>query len=237
MKRGLFGLIPLVLLLSMPAVFAAETFLDLITGTTDNSLIFLKVVYAMLVFIIFLKVSKETLFKKEQQNLGNIFSLLLAFFAFRYTPDFMIQGFGWVIMFIAPLVIFYTIYGVFVKKEGNKFTWLRFFLALLSTLILFFALGATETFSSGLGSMPVLGGFWDELFSDMNYLIFYNLSTPFVIFIAFLIIGLLFLLASRFSGRAPSGTFGDSFLKGALAVLGVAALLAIAAYCLADFLE
>src|SRR3989338_463635 len=127
MKRGLFGLIVLVLLLSMPGVFAAETFLDLITGTADNSLIFLKITYAMLVFIIFLKVSKETLFKKEQAKLGSVFSLLLSFFAFRFTPDFVIQGFGWLIMFIAPFVIFYTIYGVFVKKEATKFSWLRFF--------------------------------------------------------------------------------------------------------------
>src|SRR3989344_3661477 len=109
MKRGLVGLIPLVFFLTLPSVFAADTFLDLITGSSDSSLIFLKVVYAMLVFIIFLKVCKETIFKKEQQKLGNIFSLLLAFFAFRFTPDAMVAAFGWVIMFVAPIIIFYTL--------------------------------------------------------------------------------------------------------------------------------
>src|SRR3989344_6399824 len=107
MKRGLFGLISLVLLLSLPNVFAAETFLDLIFGTSNESLLFLKIAYAMLIFIIFVKVSKETVFKKEQANLANIFSLLLSFFALRFTPDAVVAAFGWVIMAIAPFIIFY----------------------------------------------------------------------------------------------------------------------------------
>src|SRR3989339_1806685 len=123
MKRGLFGLISLVLLLSLPNVFAAETFLDLIFGTSNESILFLKVAYAMLVFIIFVKVSKETVFKKEQANLANMFALLLSFFTLRFTPDGIVQGFGWVIMAIAPSIIFYKLSSIFVKQEDGIRDW------------------------------------------------------------------------------------------------------------------
>ena len=234
MKRGLVGLIPLVFFLTLPKVFAADSFLGLITGTSDSSLIFLKVAYAMLIFIIFLKVCKETIFKKEQQKLGNIFSLLLAFFAFRFTPDPVVQSFGWVIMFIAPFIIFYTLYGVFVKKTEGKISWLRLILALVSTLILFFALGSTPAFAAGLGSTPGAGGFLSEMFSDLHYLIFYKLNTFFVFLLAAIVIGLLFMLISRLPGvrGGAGGGFGDSFLRAFLWMLGIIAVLALLGYLL-----
>ncbi len=229
MKRGLVGLIPLVFFLSLPSVFAAETILDLLTGTSDSSIIFLKLLYALLIFIIFLKVSKETIFKKEQQKLGNMFSLLLAFFAFRFTPNTVVEGFGWVLMFITPFIIFWTLYGVFVKKQEGKFSWLRFILALVSTFIVFIALGSTSAFGIGLGSTPYAGGFLDETFSDLHYLIFYQLNTFFVLLLAGIVIGLLFMLISRLPGvqGESGGTFGNSWLRGFLWMLLIIIILAL----------
>ncbi len=229
MKRGLFGLIALVLILSLPGVLAAKTFLDLIFGTSDESILFLKIAYAMLVFIIFVKVTKESVFTKEQEKLANMFSLLLAFFTLRFTPDSWIENFGWVIMAIAPFIIFYKLSGVFVKEEKDKFSWIRFFLALIATLFLLFALGSTDAFGVGLGSTPYVGGFFDEFFSDVNYFFFSSLSPLWSLFFIGLLIGGLFLLFSRFRGGAGAGGagFGGSWLWGLLLVLGIAAFLGL----------
>src|SRR3989339_223320 len=225
MKRGLFGLISLVLLLSLPNVFAAETFLDLIFGTSNESILFLKVAYAMLVFIIFVKVSKETVFKKEQANLANMFALLLSFFTLRFTPDGIVQGFGWVIMAIAPSIIFYKLSSIFVKQEDGKFSWARTILATIATLILWFALGSTDAFGAGLGSTPGLGGFFDELFSDIHYFFFGSLGPFFVFLLIGIVLGLLFLLFGRLrGGTGAGGAFGNSWGRGLLLVLGIALL-------------
>lgn len=227
MKRGLFGLVSVVLLLSLPAVLAAETFLDLIFGTSDESILFLKIAYAMLIFIIFVKVSKESVFSKEQEKLANMFSLLLAFFALRFTPDSVVEAFGWVIMLIAPFIIFYKLGAIFIKEEKDKFSWPRFFLALFGTLLLWFALGSTDTLGISIGSTPYVGGFFDEFFSDVHYYLFSSLSPFFVMFIVALVLGALFMLLSRIRGGTGSGTggFGDSFLRAFLWVLAIGAIL------------
>ncbi|MBI5798290.1 hypothetical protein HZA98_05325 [Candidatus Woesearchaeota archaeon] len=234
MKRGFVGLIALVLLLILPGVSAADSIASLFFGSTQESILFLRLIYAALVFIIFLKGAKESVFKeKEQAKLANVFALILAFFAMRFTPESALTAFGWVIMLIAPIMILYKLSGSIIKTEKDKFSWLRFILAIIGTLFIFLALGSYSGFSSSIGGTPLIGGFFDELFAGLNYFIFYKLSWFFILAIVVILLFLLFSLISKFAGTSsatggtPGTGFGSSFGKGLLAVLLIGAAIAL----------
>jgi len=235
MKRGLSSLILLVLLLSVPVVFAADSVLDLFLGSSTESLLLLRLMYGMLVWIIFLKASKESVFKENQARLGNVFSLLLAFFAMRYTPDAVIANFGWVIMVLAPIMVLYKLSGSFgFKTAEGKISWPRIILALLGSLIVLAAFGNSVGFTAGLGSAPSVGGFFDELFSDIHYYLFYKLDWFFALALATFLIFLLFQLVGRLRGGSAAGPggFSGGFWRGLGWTLLVAALLAGLGYLL-----
>lgn len=234
MKRGFVGLIALVLLLILPGVSAADSIASLFFGSTQESILFLRLIYAALVFIIFLKASRDSVFKEEKQaKLANVFSLILAFFAMRFTPESVLTTFGWVIMLIAPLMILYKLSGSVIKTEKDKFSWLRFILAIIGTLFIFLALGSYSGFSSSIGGTPLVGGFFDELFAGLNYFIFYKLSWFFILAGVVILLFLLFSVISKFTGTSsatpgtPSTGFKSSFGKGLLAILLIAAAIAL----------
>ncbi len=183
MKRGNLGLLILLSILFLPFVSAAtDDVLDIFIGSSDSSMIFLRFMYGALIFIIFLNVSKKAIFKssgsdpdKNSNKLANVFSLILAIFATRFTPEEVVQNFGWVIMVLTPLVIYYFLFGIFTRKHADTsstdkegFSWWRFIFALIATLFTLSALGK----SNYLGGFPVLGGGLNELFFDVNYLLF-----------------------------------------------------------------
>ena len=101
--------------------------------------------------------------------------MILAIFATRFTPESVVQNFGWIIMFLTPLLIYYTIFGIFTRKKvqnstdnETNFSWARFLLALLATFFTISALGKQNYF----GGIPMLGGGLNEFFFDANYLLF-----------------------------------------------------------------
>ena len=168
MKRGKLVLLLLLSILLIPFVSAAtDDVLDILIGSSESSMVFLRFMYGALIFIIFLSVVKKTIFKatdtndKQSKKLGNIFSLIIAIFATRFTPESVVQNFGWVIMFLTPLLIYYTIFGIFTRAKVQKaddkelnFSWIRFILALIATLFTLSALGKNNY----LGNFPFIGG-------------------------------------------------------------------------------
>jgi hypothetical protein len=222
MKRGL---ITLVSLLSIPLVSAKDSPFEMLMGTTDESLIFLKLMYGMLIFVIMLKASKQFMFKGQgQKNLGGIFALLIAIFTFRFTSDAVVQGIGWIITILAPFLIIFMITGVFQKKvtgdDAKKIPWLRITLSLIATILLFAFLGDTTSFGGGRA------GAVDEMFSDVHYLLFSKLDTMWIALIGIIAIALLVYLLTRLTGRGVAddkgrNDFGTWFLR----VLGIIAVL------------
>ena len=207
MKRGSFGLSLLFSILLVPFVSAATNdVLDILIGSSESSMVFLRFMYGALIFIIFLSVTKKTIFKaadandKQSKKLGNVFSLILAIFATRFTPESVVQNFGWVIMFLTPLLIYYTLFGIFTRAKVQKaddkelnFSWTRFILALIATLFTLSALGKNNY----LGNFPFIGGGLNELFFDLNYYLF-DKWLPFLLILIFL--GIITALLSKFGG-------------------------------------
>jgi hypothetical protein len=199
MKRGL-GLVATLFLLGMPAVLAVDSVLELFLGSSDESLIFLRLMYSMLLFILVFKVSKEQLFKDELKNLGLGFSLILALLVMRFTPDAWVEAFGWVVSIVAPLMILWTLTGVFIKGEKGKFSWGRLLLTAIGGLLIFFFLGLSPQFISGIDGTPYIGGFLDEMFTGINYYFLYNISDWIIGALAIGLIFIIFLLLSKIPG-------------------------------------
>jgi len=207
MKRGRLVLLLLLGILLIPFVSAAtDDVLDILMGSSESSMVFLRFMYGALIFIIFLSVVKKTIFKatdtndKQSKKLGNIFSLIIAIFATRFTPESVVQNFGWVIMFLTPLLIYYTIFGIFTRAKVQKaddkelnFSWIRFILALIATLFTLSALGKNNY----LGNFPFIGGGLNELFFDLNYYLFDKWLTFLLILI---LLGIILALLSKFGG-------------------------------------
>lgn len=238
MKKRFLSLIFFTTAVLLPSVSAQESVLDYFLGSSEESILFLKLMYGLFVYLIFFQGAKQTMFREAgQRNLAIAFSLILAFFVIRFTSDALIQKFGWVTMVLAPFTIIFFVTGLFVRRkpeEQQGTPWVRLLIATISTIILFIALGSYSGFSSGVGSVPVGGGFLDELFADANYLIFYKLDWFIALFIAGAIIALLILLLSRISwGRdrtgQPSGFFGG-FWGPLLAILGIIAAIILLIY-------
>src|SRR3989344_6963759 len=206
MKRGKLVLLLLLSILLIPFVSAAtDDVLDILIGSSESSMVFLRFMYGALIFIIFLSVVKKTIFKadasdKQSKKLGNIFSLIIAIFATRFTPESVVQNFGWVIMFLTPLLIYYTIFGIFTRAKVQKvddkelnFSWTRFILALIATLFTLSALGKNNY----LGNFPFIGGGLNELFFDLNYYLF-DKWLPFLLIL--ILLGIITALLSTFGG-------------------------------------
>ena len=199
-------LLLLLSILLIPFVSAAtDDVLDILIGSSESSMVFLRFMYGALIFIIFLSVVKKTIFKadasdKQSKKLGNIFSLIIAIFATRFTPESVVQNFGWVIMFLTPLLIYYTIFGIFTRAKVQKaddkelnFSWTRFILALIATLFTLSALGKNNY----LGNFPFIGGGLNELFFDLNYYLF-DKWLPFLLIL--ILLGIILALLSKFGG-------------------------------------
>ena len=238
MKRGLAVI--LFSLLLMPLVAAQTSVLDIFFGTSEESVLLLKAMYTALVFVIFYKVSKESVFKETRDaRFATVFSLILSLLTMRFTPDSVVTAFGWVITLIAPFAIFYKLTGMFIKPkqgEAERFSWLRFLLALIATLLVLVALGSYSGFSTNIGGTPLVGGFFDELFSDIHYLLFYKLDWFWAMAIVAVVVYLIYALASKLGG-GKAGEGGEAgkgigFGGGLLAALGIGLLLALLGYFL-----
>jgi hypothetical protein len=213
MKRGL-GLVATFLVLAMPTVIAAESVLELFLGTSEESLILLRIMYAMLFFVLVLKVAKKQIFPEEDMHrLAVAFSILLSFLVMRFTPDPWVAAFGWVLALVAPVIIMWVLSGVFIKGEEGKFSWGRLLITALGTILLFYALGSSAAFGDSIGKTPIVGGFLDEIFSDAIYFGLYNLPSWLLIpGIMLLVFTGLYLLSRLFGG--DSGERGGSFSLG-----------------------
>ncbi|MDP3918787.1 MAG: hypothetical protein Q8Q35_02690, partial [Nanoarchaeota archaeon] len=201
MKRG--WLVSIVMfLLNLPIVLADDSILGLLLGTSDDSAIFLRVIYAAMLFVFIYKVSKESIFPDDKQRkLALVFSLAFVFFIQHSTSDEVISTFGWLIAFIGPFIILYGLTGVFSGKDAKgKFTWTRFIIALVATGVLFFILMASNAFSGLIIDTPYVGGFFDEMFHDASYYIFGGLGPIGLFLMASLLLLGLMLLTGRMGG-------------------------------------
>jgi len=200
MKKRLLSTI-LLFITMIPSVLAAnDSIFKLVFGTTDENLIMLRVAYAMLLFVFVYRGARETVFREaagggghgggtaSTKNLSIFFSLAFVFLAEHFTPDHVLANFGWILMFLAPLIIFYQIFRAILGRreaaaaeggethagEGNPFNWPAAILSLIATIVLFFFVGGNNNFSASIGKMPFLGPALDELFSDVGYYLFYG---------------------------------------------------------------
>ncbi len=236
MKRGLWIVLTLLL---MPSVLAAKgSILDIFLGATDESAVLLKFLYAALVYIIIFKTTKETVFKEEggkndQHRFAVMFSLIVSLIVMRFTPDVILENFGWAIGLLAPfLVIFFIMRGLTGEKaEDGKWPWKALLLTLVICILMMVGLYTLPAFQGTMSGMP-LGYAFDEIMSEIIYLFFYKLS-PFltILLIAALVFGLLYLASKMgwLTGLKDKAKGAD--LKGLgyvlLVILGVALLLFI----------
>tara|TARA_Y100000310_G_C20694183_1_gene824301 strand:- start:1621 stop:3657 length:2037 start_codon:yes stop_codon:yes gene_type:complete len=235
MKRGLWIVLTLLL---MPSVLAEEgSILDIFLGATDESSVLLKFLYAALVYIIIFKTTKETVFKdeggkSEQHRFAVMFSLIISLIVMRFTPDVILENFGWAIGLLAPfLVIFFIMRGLTGEKaEDGKWPWKALLLTVIICILMFVGLYTLPAFQGTMSGMP-LGYAFDEIMSDVIYLFFFKLS-PFltILLMAALVFGLLY-MAHHFKwleGLGDKAKGGASFKNLGyvlLVILGVALLL------------
>jgi hypothetical protein len=225
MKRGLGLLILVNVLLTMPKVFAAETFSSFLTGPNSEDLLFYRLMFTALIFMIVYKGSKMSIFGGHpsegsspssggsEKNLAIGFSVLFSLFAFRFTPDAMIVSMGILITGVTLSLLCWTIAGLFFKGEDQGFNWKRLFLTLFGLVVLLIVLATSNSFTDSLSRTPIIGGLLGELFSDGLFYGFYGggNSGLFVLIglvVVVLLIGLVAWLLSRFgSGSGENSGF------------------------------
>jgi hypothetical protein len=112
MKRGWSNVL-VMLLLSLPAVAADDSILGLLFGTNDDSMLFLRLIYGMTIFVFIYKVSVESVFNNlnsggesnKFQRLAIVFSLCFVLIAEHFTSDAVLQSFGWMVALLGPVII------------------------------------------------------------------------------------------------------------------------------------
>jgi hypothetical protein len=241
MERGWWTLL-VMFLVSLPVVAADQSILGLFLGSNEDSMIFLRIIYGMTIFVFIYKVSVESVFNNSGRsgsenrfkNLALVFSLAFVLIAEHFTSDVVLQSFGWLVALLGPVIILYGISGVFFRNTEGKFNWGRIILTLLLSLALFFLWGGNPAFAGEFAGTPIIGGGLSEFFQDISFIVTYEYGDYLLgaIFVA-LVIGVFSLgawMLSRFgSGRGQGGSWSTPW-KGILLVLAIAAALLILSY-------
>tara|TARA_Y100000310_G_C20696393_1_gene826034 strand:- start:2578 stop:4821 length:2244 start_codon:yes stop_codon:yes gene_type:complete len=238
MKRGIW-LVLTFLFINLPGVLAKQeaSIMDVILGATDESAVLLKFLYAALIYIIIYKTTKETVFKqtndeKDQHRLGVMFSLIISLIVMRFTPDVILDNFGWVAGILGPiLVVFFIMRGITGEKHKTdgtgKFPWKATIATIVICLLAFIALYAFDSFPGYVSGMPIVGYALDEFFSDIFYLSFFKFAPLLAIVLVGLLIWGIVALAKGSSKEGGGFTLpSGKWLLWALGIiLGIALLL------------
>ena len=227
MKRG-FWYSVLFLLLNMSVVAADSSIMNIVLGTEDPTLAFVKALMGMMLITLIYKTFKER-WGEEAERQGLVFAIAFSFIALKMMPDTWTSAFGWVIVLFAPIIIFYSIAGFFYKGEEDKFNWVNLIIAIVATIILFLLVGGTPGFASGIGGLPYVGGAVDEFLGDLNFFLFYGVGDWIMYAIlAVILFGLFFLAGKLFGGSSDDDDSESGFSwKGLGWILGFLLLLLV----------
>jgi hypothetical protein len=223
MKRGAWLAIA-IFLLNIPFALAARDSLSHVlfgTGVSDDFL--LRMIYFALVFTIFFKLSKEQMFKKDnEKKFAVIISLCFGLIIMWFTPAALLNNFKWLILLVGPFALIYILLGFFFKDkksdEGKtQFNFVRLILAVVITGLLFLLLSGSPGFSGsvggsvGVGGTPLFGLAMDEGFQDVRNFVFYEMGPlTMLIIVGLIIFGLMMMFRYLFKGRGAGdgdGTF------------------------------
>jgi hypothetical protein len=204
MKRG-WWLLLVTFIMSLPIVSAKNSsIMGLFLGTEDNSIFFLRVIYFILLFIILYNVSRKTVFQEENENKrATMFVLAFALMAEHVTPDAWITSFGWVLTILGPVIVFWWVMGLFFKNraEDAGFNWTRLILTIVALVIFLLVASGSTGFSKGIGGLPGIGPWLDEVLSELNYFLFFGISPLILGLLAATVLGgILFAVMRRGEG-------------------------------------
>jgi len=217
MKRGAWLAIA-IFLLNIPFALAARDSLSHIlfgTGVSDDFL--LRMIYFALIFTIFFKLSKDQMFKKDnEKKFAVIISLCFGLIVMWFTPAGVLNSFKWLILLVGPFALIYIVTGFFFKDkktdEGKtKFNLVRLILAVVITFLLFLLLSGTPGFSGsvGISGTPGIGFGMDEGLQDIKNFIFYEMSPlTMLIIVGLIIFGLMMMVRYLFKGKGGEGGDG-----------------------------
>jgi len=210
----------------MSMVAADSSIMNVLLGTEDPTLAFVKALMGMMLITLIYKVFKER-WGEEAERQGLIFAIAFTFIALRMMPDTWTSAFGWVVVLLAPIIIFYSIAGFFYKGEEDKFNWVNLIIAIVCTIVLFLIIGGTPGFASSLGGLPYVGGAVDEFLGDLNFFLFYGVGDWIMYAILAVILFGIFFLAGKIFGGSDDDSSGGFSGKGLGLIIGFVLLLLI----------